>query len=127
MERGCVAVLPERRSRWSVSVLLLLAWATAASAAIVDGEIVSARKGPLPLYRAGSAGGGDTYRAYVEAEKGERYGIRIRNNTGRRIGVVVAVDGRNIVSGEKSTLRKTERMYILGPDASADYDASHTA
>ena len=63
MKTGCVAFLPERRYRWSMSVLLLLAWATAASAAIVDVEIVSDRKGPLPLYRAGSAGGGDTYRA----------------------------------------------------------------
>src|SRR3990170_742701 len=127
MKTGCVAFLPERRYRWSMSVLLLLAWATAASAAIVDVEVVSDRKGSLPLYRAGSAGLGDTYRAYVEAEKGELYGIRIRNNTGRRIGVVVAVDGRNIVSGEKSTLRKTERMYILGPHESADYDGWRTA
>jgi len=127
MKTGCVAFLPERRYRWSMSVLLLLAWATAASAAIVDVEVVSDRKGLLPLYRAGSAGRGDTYRAYVEAEKGELYGIRIRNNTGRRIGVVVAVDGRNIVSGEKSTLRKTERMYILGPYESADYDGWRTA
>ena len=127
MKTGCVAFLPERRYRWSMSVLLLLAWATAASAAIVDVEVVSDRKGLLPLYRAGSAGLGDTYRAYVEAEKGELYGIRIRNNTGRRIGVVVAVDGRNIVSGEKSYLRKTERMYILGPHESADYDGWRTA
>jgi hypothetical protein len=127
MKTGCVALLPGRRYRLPMSVLLLLAWATAASAAIVDVEVVSDRKGPLPLYRAGSAARDDIFRAYVEAEEGEQYGIRIRNNTGHRVGIVVAVDGRNIVSGEKSYLRNTERMYILGPYESADYDGWRTA
>ena len=127
MKSGCVALLPGRPYRWSMVILLLLAWTTAASAAIVEVALVSDRKGTLPLYRAGSAGRNDTFRSYVEAEKGEPYGIRIRNNTGRRVGVVVAVDGRNIVSGEKSTLRETERMYILGPYESADYDGWRTA
>ncbi|MGA7105853.1 MAG: hypothetical protein WBX49_10955 [Candidatus Deferrimicrobiaceae bacterium] len=93
----------------------------------MDVELVSDRKGVLPLYQAGAGGGHDTYRAYVEAEKGERYGIRIRNNTGRRVGVVVAVDGRNIINGGKSYLRKSERMYILGPYESETYDGWRTA
>ena len=102
MKRSRVAVLPGRQSLWLLSVFLLCAWASASSAATVDVELVSNRKGVFPLYRIGAERGHDTYRAYVEAEKGERYGIRIRNNTGRRVGVVVAVDGRNIISGEKS-------------------------
>ncbi len=128
MKPICVAVLPGRRYRlFLMSIFLLLAWAAAASAATVDVELVSDRNGALPLYRVGSAGRHDTYRGYVEAEKGERYGVRIRNNTGRRVGVVVAVDGRNIISGGKSSLRKSERMYILGPYESAIYDGWRTA
>ena len=125
MKRSCVAVLPERQSLWLLSVFLLCAWATVSSAATVDVELVSNRKGVFPLYPAG--GGDEIYRAYVEAEKGERYGIRIRNNTGRRVGVVVAVDGRNIISGEKSYLRNSERMYILGPHETETYDGWRTA
>ncbi|MGB3399928.1 MAG: hypothetical protein WBA34_07130 [Candidatus Deferrimicrobiaceae bacterium] len=127
MKPSCVAALPGRKYRWLMSIFLLCAWATAASAATVDVELVSDRKGVLPFYQAGAGGGHDTYRAYVEAEKGERYGIRIRNNTGRRVGVVVAVDGRNIISGEKSHLRSKERMYILGPYESETYDGWRTA
>jgi hypothetical protein len=51
---------------------------------------------------------------YLEAVKGERYSLRVTNRSGRRVGVVVAVDGRNIVSGRKSNLGPDERMYILG-------------
>jgi hypothetical protein len=52
---------------------------------------------------------------YVEAVKGDRYSVQVTNRTGRRIGVVVAVDGRNIISGSKSDLKRNERMYIIGP------------
>ena len=53
------------------------------------------------------------YRAYVEAEKGRRYAIEVVNRTARRIGLVIAVDGRNVISGQRSFLRANERMYIL--------------
>lgn len=58
-------------------------------------------------------GEGETRRAYLEAERDARYRIRIRNPTGRRVGVVIAVDGRNIISGAKSELERDEPMYIL--------------
>jgi hypothetical protein len=35
---------------------------------------------------------------------------------------VIAVDGRNIISGKKSYLRNNEKMYILNPHDSADYE-----
>ncbi len=127
MERTCIAALPGRQSFLLFSTLALLLLAAAASAYTVDVELVSDRKGKLPLFQVGSSGNHDTYRAYVEAEKGDNYGIRIRNNTGRRIGVVVAVDGRNIISGEKSHLRNRERMYILGPYETETYDGWRTA
>jgi len=52
---------------------------------------------------------------YLEAKRGENYSIVIRNNTAVRIGVVIAVDGRNIITGKKSFLKNNERMYIVGP------------
>lgn len=38
------------------------------------------------------------------------HGIAVRNLLDRKIGVVVAVDGRNIISGKKSWLGNSERM-----------------
>lgn len=50
---------------------------------------------------------------FLEAKKDENYGIVIRNMTPERIGVVVSVDGRNIISGKRSDLRSTEDMYLV--------------
>jgi len=63
---------------------------------------------------------------YLEAKKGENYGIVIRNNTPERIGVVIAVDGRNIISGGRSDLKNRETMYIVGPYEHAQYDGWRT-
>jgi hypothetical protein len=52
---------------------------------------------------------------YMEATKGQRYSIQVTNKSNRRIGVVIAVDGRNIIDGKKSELKRDERMYIIGP------------
>jgi len=41
-------------------------------------------------------------RAYVEAINGENYSLKIRNHSNERLGLVIAVDGRNIISGKKS-------------------------
>ena len=67
-----------------------------------------------------------TYRAYLEAKKGQRYKLRVSNRTNKRIAVVIAVDGRNIISGKKSNLRNNERMYVLGPYKSATYKGWRT-
>lgn len=63
---------------------------------------------------------------YVEAKRGENYGIVIRNMTPGRIGVVVVVDGRNIISGRKSDLGNTEDMYIIEGYGLARYDGWRT-
>ncbi|MCP4702268.1 MAG: hypothetical protein GY862_36225 [Gammaproteobacteria bacterium] len=68
-----------------------------------------------------AAGSGGAYRAYIEAIRGNRYGIRIQNNTEVRIGLVISVDGRNIISGKKSYLSPDERMYILDAYETATY------
>ena len=62
------------------------------------------------------------YRAYIQATPNERYRLRVTNNSDQRVGLVIAVDGRNIISGKKSYLSRNERMYILNPHDSADYD-----
>jgi len=65
-------------------------------------------------------------RSYIQAKKGKRYSLRLRNTSNRRIGLVVAVDGRNILSGKKSWLRNNEKMYILGPYETATYKGWRT-
>lgn len=67
------------------------------------------------------------YRAYVEALNGENYTLNIRNHSNQRLGLVIAVDGRNIISGKKSTLKHNENMYILGPYETQSYSGWRTS
>ena len=68
----------------------------------------------LPVYPK-EHGDRNSYRAYLEAVNGKNYRIKIHNRSHKRIGLVIAVDGRNIISGGKSNLQPSEQMYILGP------------
>lgn len=54
-------------------------------------------------------------RRYFEAFKGRNYALSVRNNTGRRVAVLIAVDGINVVNGVRSSLRSNEPMYVLDP------------
>ena len=54
-------------------------------------------------------------RHYFQAYKGRNYALVVRNNTGRRVGVLIAVDGLNVVNGERSRLSHDEPMYVLDP------------
>ena len=63
---------------------------------------------------------------YLEAKKGENYGIVIRNNSPERLGVVIAVDGRNIITGLRSDLKNNETMYIVNAYEHARYDGWRT-
>lgn len=58
---------------------------------------------------------------YIEAKKGERYSIQISNIDNCRVGVVVSVDGLNIITGEKSYNNRFESMYIIQPGETCDY------
>ena len=60
-------------------------------------------------------------RSYLQAEKGARYQVRVRNTTGERLGLVIAVDGRNIINGAKSDLARSEPMYVLDAWGTQDY------
>lgn len=77
----------------------------------------------LPMFAAGGAGS----RVYAEAARGEHYRIVVSNRQNRRVGLVIAVDGRNIISGQQSWLRPDERMYILGPYETQEYAGWRTS
>jgi hypothetical protein len=64
---------------------------------------------PLYLSQQGDA------RRYFEAFAGRNYSVVVRNNTGARLGVLISVDGLNVVSGQRSRLSPDEQMYVLGP------------
>ncbi len=72
-------------------------------------------------------GGTHIVKKYLEARKGANYGIVIKNNTPERIGVVIAVDGRNIISGKRSDLKNSETMYIVNAFEQARYDGWRTS
>ncbi len=93
---------------------------------VVGVRVISDYAGDLPRYRAypRTCRTGSYY--YMEAVKGERYSIEISNRSCRRIAVVIAVDGRNIISGAKSYLKNSERMYIIEPYSSNTFNGWRT-
>jgi hypothetical protein len=60
-------------------------------------------------------------RSWLEAERGARYQVRVRNTSGERLGLVIAVDGRNIINGARSDLARGEPMYVLDAWQTQDY------
>jgi hypothetical protein len=72
-------------------------------------------------------GGTHFIKKYLEARQGENYRIVIHNATPDRIGVVIAVDGRNIISGKKSDLSNSEDMYIVNGYEHSQYGGWRTA
>jgi hypothetical protein len=68
-----------------------------------------------PLFLTGDA----RDRFYFQAFKGRNYALSIHNRSGERVGVLIAVDGLNVVNGERSGLSAGEPMYVLGPWESA--------
>lgn len=102
----------------------------AAAAQSLDGRdvevrIINDRGRPFPDYPMRRSGR-NVYKAHLEAVRGSDYAIRIRNRSEQRIGVVVAVDGRNIISGDASHLSARERMYVLEPGQQETYEGWRT-
>jgi len=102
-----------------VIVIGLPSTAAASAGSAVDVSIITESGHSLPFYPHRSTHG--IKKVYAEAVRGEPYRIVVRNNLDRRVGVVVAVDGRNIISGRKSWLENGERMYVLEPRAVNEY------
>lgn len=103
-----------------------LVWAQRLDSRSIEVDVVNDRGRAFPQYPVRRDGGPAVYRAYLEAVQGQRYSIQIRNRTNERIGVVIAVDGRNIISGERSNLRRDERMYVIEPNQQETYEGWRT-
>jgi len=98
-------------------ILFIMAVPASSAGSSVDVAVISDRGDALPIipFREFGAGGTLTYKKYLEVRKGENYSILVRNHLPERIGVVIAVDGRNIITGRKSFLACSEMMYVVGP------------
>lgn len=98
-----------------------------AAHATADGNIVDVQVkvdgGTAPLYFKP----GTSDRHYFQAFQGRNYSLELRNTTGRRIGVLIAVDGLNVVNGEKSNLDRHEQMYVLDPYENAEIQGWRTS
>jgi hypothetical protein len=114
---------------WLLLIAFLLVGIPSVSPAAVgeavEVSIVTDNGQSIPFYPHKSSHG--LKKVYAEAVRGDHYRIVVRNNLNRRVGVVVAVDGRNIISGQKSWLKNNERMYILEPYAVYEYSGWRTA
>jgi len=85
-------------------------WDRAANGSLVDVQVLVGGQ-TAPLYFAP----GRWDRRYFQALRGRNYALRVHNRTDRRVGVLIAVDGLNVVNGERSSLRRNESMYVLDP------------
>jgi hypothetical protein len=86
-------------------------WDSALDGSLVDVQVlVDGEASPLYLSPRGT-----DERRYFQAFEGRNYSIVLHNNTPRRIGVLVAVDGLNVVNGEITRLTPGEGMYVLDP------------
>ena len=99
------------------------AWADSVGDA-VDVRVRTDNGRELPLSPATARG--NNRKVYAEAIRGDHYSIVVRNRLDRRVGIVIAVDGRNIISGKKSWLGNRERMYILEPYGVGEYNGWRT-
>lgn len=93
---------------------------------LLDVRIISDNHGEFNQYRTYPRVGSEGRYFYLEATRGARYSISISNKSDRRIGVVVAVDGRNIINGQKSDLKSSEQMYIIAPHMTNTFEGWRT-
>jgi hypothetical protein len=107
-------------------VIPALAWAHAGKGDVVDVRVLSDSGEVFPKFRTYPRCSQEGKFFYMEAVKGQRYSVQVTNKSDRRIGVVIAVDGRNIVDGKKSDLKRKERMYIVGPHESNTFEGWRT-
>lgn len=91
-------------------------WNSTADGQLVDVQVVvGGDASPLYFRPGGNPFGRADDRFYFQAFEGRNYALRLRNNSGRRVGVLIAVDGLNVVNGERSRLNRNEPMYVLDP------------
>jgi len=112
-----------------IVMVLMAVPAFASRGKSVDVEVISDRGDVFQFipHKEFSTGATQVFKQYLEARKGENYSLLIRNHLSERIGVVVAVDGRNIITGKKSFLSSSEMMYIVEPYGQARLDGWRTS
>jgi len=93
---------------------------------VVDVKIISDSGDEFPKYRTYPRVCQEGKFFYMEAMKGKRYSIQVANKSNRRIGMVIAVDGRNIIDAKKSDLKRNERMYIIEPNETNTFEGWRT-
>jgi hypothetical protein len=98
--------------------LAVLAAALSAVAAPSPASAAPDRSGPWSVRLVDGAGRTlPTYRhegrTYVLGTLGRRYGVQVKNDSPRRIEVVVSVDGRDVVDGQPAAVQK--RGYLVDP------------
>ena len=93
---------------------------------VVDVRILSDGGNEFSQYRAHPRTNREGRYFYLEAVKSEKYSIQVSNRSDRSVGLVIAVDGRNIVSGGKSDLKRNERMYIIEPYGTQTFEGWRT-
>ncbi|MCG6924991.1 MAG: hypothetical protein LJF30_06735 [Acidobacteria bacterium] len=104
-----------RIAGWALAVLMVAGAASAHTGHLhrepgsLVGVSVEVGGRHAPLHPAPDGSG----RYYLEAREGASYLIHLSNRTSERLGVVLAVDGLNAISGERD--RGRGRMYILDP------------
>ncbi|RYZ10218.1 MAG: hypothetical protein EOO73_01180 [Myxococcales bacterium] len=76
-------------------------------------RVVDEGGSPLPTF---SAGG----RSYVMGNDGQRYSIRIENQTGARFEAVATVDGLDVIDGQPGSFEK--RGYLVQPWSTVEID-----
>lgn len=120
--------MEERMKKIILFSAIFLIWVNVAAASMISESIevsvITDNGWTLPFYHVKSRN--NLKKVYAEAVKGDYYRIVVRNKLDRRVGVVVAVDGRNIISGQKSWLKNTERMYILEANSSSEFSGWRT-
>ncbi len=93
----------------------------------VDGRIVDVQVlvdgWPAPLY----VRPGAWDKTYFQAFRGKNYSLVVRNTSPERVGVLIAVDGLNVVNGERTGLSNREAMYVLDPYESATIQGWRTS
>jgi hypothetical protein len=118
------------RFRLVLALFVLLLGISGGTRAVVAGNAVDVQlrsEGGRTISLYPVTGGPQTTKVFAEAVKGDHYSIVVRNLLGRRVGLVIAVDGRNIISGQQSWLRNEERMYILEPYGYGEFKGWRTS
>ncbi len=94
-------------------------WRPPVAQPLVTVSLESARGGALPSVRHRGA-------TFVAGEHGDRYEIRVDNNSAHRLEVVVSVDGLDAVSGRAGDFT-SQRGYVLEPFGSVVIDGFRTS